>query len=113
VTASLTFIWGFGFVQELWGEGWHWARCSYLEIVDKLPSCIWSRICSEENLRGCMWYCAAANQPIHHFLQFSKSGGIVGKEDHRTWVLVFLYPCKDVTVTSQPSVSWFQKWGMP
>jgi hypothetical protein len=23
VTASLTFIWGFGFVQELWGEGWH------------------------------------------------------------------------------------------
>jgi len=39
---------------------------------------------------------AAANKPINHLLQLSESGRITGQKDHRTWLFLFLYPCKDV-----------------
>jgi hypothetical protein len=55
---------------------------------------------------------AAPNQSVHYFLQLSQPCWAASKEDHWAWVLMFLHPCKDAAVTSEPSISWLQKWSL-
>jgi len=39
---------------------------------------------------------SAANKPVYHFLQLGESSRTSCQENHRTWVFMFLYSCKDV-----------------
>lgn len=56
---------------------------------------------------------AAADQSIHHFLQFCEPRWAASKEDHWAGILLFLHPCKDAAKSSQSGLPRLPQWKLP
>lgn len=55
-------------------------------------------------LLNLFFFFSVTNKPKHNLLQFNTTCGIIGKENHRTWLLLLLHSCENGSSASQQSI---------